>query len=76
MSEASYRAVSAAFHARTTGPVGSIRGSVTSQASIRLCGSISVELDGRPVHDRMRRGNELLLFAYLALERGRPGLPR
>jgi len=45
---------------------------VTSQASIRLCGSVSVELDGRAVHDLMRHGNELLLFAYLALERGRP----
>ena len=48
---------------------------MTSQASIRLCGSVSVELDGRAVHDLMRHGNELLLFAYLALERGRP-VPR
>lgn len=45
---------------------------MTSQASIRLCGSVSVELDGRAVQDLMRHGNELLLFAYLALERGRP----
>ena len=45
---------------------------MTSQASIRLCGSVSVELDGRAGHDLMRHGNELLLFAYLALERGRP----
>jgi DNA-binding SARP family transcriptional activator len=45
---------------------------VTSQASIRLCGSVSVELDGRAVHEVMGRGNELLLFAYLVLERGRP----
>ncbi len=48
---------------------------MTSQASIRLCGSVSVELDGRAVQDLMRHGNELLLFAYLALERGRP-VPR
>jgi SARP family transcriptional regulator, regulator of embCAB operon len=53
----------------------SLRGIVASQASIRLCGSVSVELDGRAVHDMMRHGNELLLFAYLALERGRP-VPR
>jgi len=48
---------------------------VTSQASIRLCGSVSVELDGRAVHDLIHHGNELLLFAYLVLERGRP-VPR
>ena len=48
---------------------------VTSQASIRLCGSVSVELDGRAVDEVIGHGNELLLFAYLALERGRP-VPR
>jgi DNA-binding SARP family transcriptional activator len=38
---------------------------------IRLCGSVSIELDGQSVQDALRRGNELLLFAYLVLERGR-----
>ena len=38
---------------------------------IRLCGSVSVELDGRQVNVAMRHGNELVLFAYLLLERGR-----
>ncbi len=38
---------------------------------IRLCGSVFIELDGRHVHAAMRRGNELVLFAYLVLERGR-----
>jgi DNA-binding SARP family transcriptional activator len=38
---------------------------------IRLCGSVSVEVDGHDVRAALRRGNELLLFAYLVLERGR-----
>ncbi len=41
------------------------------QGVIRLCGSVSIELDGRHIDAAMRRGNELLLFAYLVLERGR-----
>jgi DNA-binding SARP family transcriptional activator len=44
---------------------------VVRHGVIRLCGSVSIELDGRHVHAAMRRGNELLLFAYLVLERGR-----
>jgi DNA-binding SARP family transcriptional activator len=39
--------------------------------SIRLCGSVSGALDGRQVNVAMRHGNELVLFAYLLLERGR-----
>ena len=41
------------------------------RGSIRLCGSVSVKLDGRQVDVAMRHGNELVLFAYLLLERGR-----
>ena len=40
-------------------------------AAIRLCGSIQIELDGRAVHEQLGRGNPLMLFAYLALARGR-----
>src|SRR5215218_2247691 len=41
------------------------------RGSIRLCGSVSVKLNGRQVNVAMRHGNELVLFAYLLLERGR-----
>ena len=41
------------------------------RGSIRLCGSVSVEFNGRQVDVAMRHGNELVLFAYLLLERGR-----
>ena len=47
------------------------RSGVVHRGSIRLCGPVSVELDGRQVDVAMRRGNELVLFAYLLLERGR-----
>ena len=40
-------------------------------AAIRLCGSIQIELDGRAIHEQLGRGNPLMLFAYLALARGR-----
>ena len=41
------------------------------RGSIRLCGSVSVEFNGRQLDVAMRHGNELVLFAYLLLERGR-----
>src|SRR5829696_2446277 len=41
------------------------------RGSIRLCGSVSVKLNGRQVDVEIRHGNELVLFAYLLLERGR-----
>jgi DNA-binding SARP family transcriptional activator len=47
------------------------RGSVVHRGAIQLCGSVSVEVNGRQVDVAMRHGNELVLFAYLLLERGR-----
>src|SRR3954471_14285264 len=40
------------------------------RGSIRLCGSVSVKFDGHQ-DDAIHHGNELVLFAYLLLERGR-----
>ena len=44
---------------------------VVHRGSIRLCGSVSVELNGQQLNVALRHGNELVLFAYLLLERGR-----